>query len=200
MWPIIHWTPMKPLNIFFRSSNKFAAAEFDSCCRLLKRHCSLFCSCIHNFLYKTTLRTSYLLSVLSVGNSFGSFFTKTSQFKKCLHFLILKCTRRLHIPHKVEFNCDQNWYKLSKGLNYISIFLTIIHQYVKTIPHSFNMFRWRWICIYMYVWKFLSNKFITYPYSNLGTKWKRQNSDLVQLFGSTKLSDVLNSRKDDTSL
>lgn len=108
VWPIIHWTPMKPLNIFFRSSNKFAAAEFDSCCRLLKRHCSLFCSCIHNFLYKTTLRTSYLLSVLSVGNSFGSFFTKTSQFKKCLHFLILKCTRRLHIPHKVEFNCDQN--------------------------------------------------------------------------------------------
>lgn len=148
------------------------------------------------FLYKTTLRTSYLLSVLSVGNSFGSFLTKTSQFKKCLHFLILKCTRRLHIPHKVEFNCDQNWYKLSKGLNYISI----IHQYVKTIPHSFNMFKWRWICIYMYVWKFLSTKFITYPYSNLGTKWKRQNSDLVQLFGSTKLSDVLNSRKDDTSL
>lgn len=55
VWPIIHWTPMRPLNIFFRSSNKFAAAEFDSSCRLLKRHCSLFCSCIHNFYTKQHL-------------------------------------------------------------------------------------------------------------------------------------------------
>lgn len=84
VWPIIHWTPMKPLNIFFRSSNKFAAAEFDSCCRLLKRHCSLFCSCIHNFYTKQHLEPHIYCFIC--WEQFWFFFNKNKSVQKMFTF------------------------------------------------------------------------------------------------------------------
>lgn len=84
---LIHWTTMKPLNIFFRSSNKFAAAEFDSCCRLLKRHCSLFCSCIHNFYTKQHLEPHIYWVFYLLGTVLVLFLQKQVSSKNVYIFL-----------------------------------------------------------------------------------------------------------------
>lgn len=96
-------TSIKPFHIFFWE-NKSAAAQFDSCSKQIKRHCSVlvFVSiiCIQN-----NNKNLIFIAFFSFSNSCGQFWTKTSQLKLYLHFYppMYKMTTAPPPPQKKSF-------------------------------------------------------------------------------------------------